>query len=284
MNNKNKTIKINGLEIFYREEGQQNKETILLLHGFPSSSYMFKGLMEELSEDYHLIAPDYPGFGLSEAPTTSEFEYTFDNVSAIIEEFIATLKLDPFYLLVQDYGGPIGFRIASKKPELIKGLIIQNANAYMEGLGEWAKKIGQFQKNNDLEGLNNFKGYLMSLEGLKEQHLGGSSTPENIDPSYYLMDNAFLNRTGAKEIQTAMFYNYGTNFSKYSEWQDYFKTHQPNTLIVWGENDPFFNKSGGDAYGKDIKNIQSYFFNGGHFLLDEYAVEVAEKIQKFIKN
>lgn len=284
MNTTSKTIEINGLSIFYREAGQENKEKILLLHGFPSSSYMYQGVMDELSNSYHLIAPDYPGFGLSSAPNLSEFEYTFDNVSAIIEQFINALKLDTFFLFVQDYGGPIGFRIAAKKPHHIKGLIIQNANAYMEGLGEWAMKIGDYQKTNNMEGLNNFKDYLMSLEGLKEQHLGGASKASTIDTSYYLMDNAFLNRKGAKEIQTAMFFNYGTNFPKYPEWQNYFKTHQPKTLIVWGENDKFFSKAGGEAYSKDLKNIESHYFNGGHFLLDEFSVEVVEKVKKFINN
>ncbi|WP_350293730.1 alpha/beta hydrolase [uncultured Croceitalea sp.] len=279
---KSKTIDINGLSIFYREAGTEHKESILLLHGFPSSSFMFKDVMAELASEYHVIAPDYPGFGLSDAPKTTDFEYSFDNVSNIIEKFVDAVKLDAFYLLVQDYGGPIGFRIAAKRPELIKGLIIQNANAYVEGFGEWAAKIGGFKEANDLEGLNNFKNYLLSLEGLKEQHLGGATDPENIDPSYYLMDNAFLNREGAKEIQTTMFINYSSNFPKYKEWQNYFRTHQPKTLVVWGENDKFFSKAGGEAYTKDLKNIESHFFIGSHFLLDEYAPEVAEKIKTFI--
>ncbi|WP_299190349.1 alpha/beta fold hydrolase [uncultured Aquimarina sp.] len=282
MNEKNKTVNINGVSIFYREAGIKNNETILLLHGFPSSSYMFKDIIASLSDEYHIIAPDYPGFGLSDSPGLDDFEYTFDNIANVIEQFIDTIKLDSFYLLVQDYGGPIGFRIASKRTELIKGLIIQNANAYIEGLGEWAMRIGALQQAGDLEGLNNFKNYLMSNEGIKEQHLFGSSNPSNIDPSYYLMDNAFLNRKGAKEIQTAMFFNYGSNFSKYEEWQNYFRTHQPRTLLIWGENDKFFNKTGGEAYSKDLKNIQSHYFNGSHFLLDEHFVEAGKKIKAFI--
>ncbi|UZO82232.1 alpha/beta hydrolase [Aquimarina sp. ERC-38] len=283
MNTKNKIIEINGISLFYREAGIKNKETILLLHGFPSSSYMYTGLIEELSDDYHLIAPDYPGFGLSATPAPSAFEYTFDNVSKIMDAFIDALELNSFHLLVQDYGGPIGFRIATNRPELIKSLIIQNANAYMEGLGEWAMKIGEFQKANDMDGLHNFKDYLLSIDGLKEQHLGGASRPSDIDPSYYLMDNAFLSRTGAKEIQAAMFFNYGSNFPKYPEWQNYFKTHQPKTLVVWGENDKFFTKVGGEAYGKDLENIEMHFFNGGHFVLEEYASDIAKIINKFIK-
>lgn len=282
MEQKTKLVEIDGVSIFYREAGEQNKETILLLHGFPSSSNMYRDVIDELSDEYHLIAPDYPGFGLSSAPSVTEFDYTFDNVTKVMNQFIDTLQLDSFYLFVQDYGGPIGFRIATARPQLIKGLIIQNANAYMEGLGEWAMKIGGYHKANDIEGLNNFKDYLLSTEGVKEQHVSGVLNPSKIDPIYYLMDSAFLNRTGAKEIQSAMFFNYGSNFPKYPEWQNYFKTEQPRTLIVWGENDKFFSKAGGEAYSKDLQNIESHFFNGGHFLLDEYSSEVAEKVRKFI--
>ncbi len=282
MKTKHHIIKVNGLSIFYRESGKQNKETLLLLHGFPSSSHMYRDILEILANDYHVIAPDYPGFGFSEAPSVSEFEYSFDNITTIMNQFIDELNLKSFYLFVQDYGGPIGFRIATARPKLIKGLIIQNANAYKEGLGEWAMKIGGYQQNNDLEGLNNFKDYLMSLDGLKEQYLNDLDHPADIDPIGYLTDNAFLNRNGAKEIQTALFFNYGTNFPKYPEWQNYFKEHQPKTLIIWGEKDKFFSKAGGEAYGKDLNNITFHFYDGGHFLLDEYANDVAQNIKKFI--
>ncbi|WP_346883310.1 alpha/beta hydrolase [uncultured Algibacter sp.] len=283
MKTRNKLVTINGLNIFYREAGNQNKETILLLHGFPSSSHMYRDIIESLSDTYHLIAPDYPGFGLSSAPAISEFEYTFDNVTQIMNQFIDALNLKSVHLLMQDYGGPIGFRIANERPELIKGLIIQNANAYVEGLGEWAQKIGGFVHNKDMEGLTAFKNHLMSLEGLKEQYLGGTEDPLKVDPVSYLTDLAFLDRPEARAIQTEMFNNYGSNFPQYKTWQNYFKTHQPKTLVVWGENDKFFSKAGGEAYSKDLNNIETYFFNGGHFLLEEYTTEVAEKIKQFIK-
>ncbi|TGV00365.1 alpha/beta fold hydrolase [Flavivirga rizhaonensis] len=278
-----KKIKINGIEISYREAGEQNKETILLLHGFPSSSHMYRDIIKLLSDHYHLIAPDYPGFGLSETPSIDKFEYTFENISETIEKFIDTLKISSFYLMMQDYGGPIGFRIASKRPQYIKGLIIQNANMYMEGMGEWAKKIGGYQKANDLEGLNNFKNYLMSLEGIKEQYLSGSKHPEKIDPISYTTDAKFMEKIGINEVQTALFYNYGTNFPKYPEWQNYLKEHQPKTLVVWGENDKFFSKHGGAAYSKDLDTATIHFFEGGHFMLEEYSDEVAELIKEFIK-
>ncbi|WP_282081212.1 alpha/beta fold hydrolase [Aquimarina algiphila] len=283
MKTKNKVVKIDDLSIFYREAGIQNKETILMLHGFPSSSHMYRDLIGQLSDKYHIIAPDYPGFGLSSIPPISEFEYTFEHITDIMNQFVDKLKLDGFYLLVQDYGGPIGFRIASQRPELIKGLIIQNANAYLEGFGEWGIKIGNYMKNNDIEALNTYKDHLMSLDGIKEQYLTGVSDTTKIDPISYLTDYAFLNRNHVKDIQSTMFNNYKTNFAKYSEWQEYFKMHQPPTLVVWGKNDKFFSKAGGKAFNKDLKNIESHFFNGGHFMLEEYAIEVGDLIDHFIK-
>ncbi|WP_075343182.1 alpha/beta fold hydrolase [Tenacibaculum agarivorans] len=279
----NKTININGIDIFYREAGETNVKKIVLLHGFPSSSHMYREIINELSSEYHLIAPDYPGFGLSESPSTNEFEYTFDNISGLIENFIDALELESFYLMMQDYGGPIGFRIAAKRPELIKGIIIQNANIYLEGLGEWSQKIGAFQKANDLAGLNDFKNYLMSHDGITEQYLSGSEHPEKIDPISYLTDIAFNNRIGINEVQTALFNNYDSNFPKYEEWQNYLRENQPKILIVWGINDRFFNKKGGKAYTKDIKNSTTHFFKGGHFMLEEYGKEVTDLIREFIE-
>lgn len=279
---KNKTIKINDLQLFYREAGNPENETILLLHGFPSSSHMYRNIIHELSDKYHLIAPDYIGFGLSDMPLVSEFDYTFENITQSISDFIEALNLSSFYLLMQDYGGPIGFRIATAYPNYIKGLIIQNANAYMEGIGEWGMKIGTFKKNNDMKGLLEFKDYLISLEGLKDQYLNEASNPQKIEPISYLTDNAFLNRKNAKEIQTALFSDYGNNFPKYSEWQEYFRNHQPKTLVLWGKNDRYFSQEGAKAYSKDLQNIETHFFEGGHFMLEEYAKESSKLITNFV--
>ncbi|MEO0526196.1 MAG: alpha/beta fold hydrolase [Bacteroidota bacterium] len=279
---KNKTIKINDLQLFYREAGNPENETILLLHGFPSSSHMYRNIIHELSDKYHLIAPDYIGFGLSDMPLVSEFDYTFENITQSISDFMEALNLSSFYLLMQDYGGPIGFRIATAYPNYIKGLIIQNANAYMEGIGEWGMKIGTFKKNNDMKGLLEFKDYLISLEGLKDQYLNEASNPKKIEPISYLTDNAFLNRKNAKEIQTALFSDYGNNFPKYSEWQEYFRNHQPKTLVLWGKNDRYFSQEGAKAYSKDLQNIETHFFEGGHFMLEEYAKESSKLITNFI--
>ncbi|TPN87782.1 alpha/beta fold hydrolase [Aquimarina algicola] len=279
----NKSIKINDLTIFYRESGVQNKETILFLHGNPTSSHMYKGLMSLLEDKYHVIAPDYPGYGFSDRPRVSEYEYSFDNISNTMNQFIDKLNLKNFYLFMQDYGGPIGFRIATRRPELINGLIIQNANAYTEGFGEWAIKIGEYIQNNNLEQLNAYKKHLVSLEGLKEQYVTGAKDVSLIDPSSYFLDYAFLQRPGVQELFLTLFDNYGTNFEKYEEWQHYLKTYQPPTLVVWGSNDKFFSKPGGEAYAKDLKDVEIHFFDGGHFMLEEYAKDVSVLIKNFIK-
>lgn len=279
---KHKTINIDGIDIFYREAGNINKPTIVMLHGFPSSSHMYRNVIKSLSDDFHLIAPDYPGFGLSDTPKLDEYDYTFDNISNSIEKLIKQLNIDSYYLMMQDYGGPIGFRIATKNPKAIKGLIIQNANIYPEGLGEWALKIGSFVKNKDFKGLVAYKNYLMSKEGIKEQYIDGAKNSEKISPVSYLTDHAFVSRKGNNEIQTAVFNNYKSNFPKYSEWQQYLKNNQPKTLIVWGINDKFFSKPGGEAYKKDLKNPEIHFFNGGHFMLEEYGNEVSTLIKNFI--
>ncbi|WP_298541580.1 alpha/beta hydrolase [uncultured Aquimarina sp.] len=278
----NKTIKIDDLSIFYREEGQQNKETILFLHGNPTSSHMYKELLNLLKDKYHVIAPDYPGFGFSARPTKNEYEYSFDNISRTMNQFIDKLELKKFYLFMQDYGGPIGFRIATQRPELIKGLIIQNANVYLDGLGEWALEIGEYIHNNDQEKLNQYKKHLVSLEGIKEQYITGTKDTSLIDPSSYYLDYAFLQRPGVQELFLTLFDNYGTNFEKYPIWQNYLKKHQPPTLVVWGTNDKFFSKPGGEAYAKDLKDVELHFFDGGHFMLEEYSSEVAQLIKKFI--
>ncbi len=280
---KNKSIKVDELSIFYREAGEEHKETILLLHGNPSSSHMYRDLMKELSNNYHVIAPDYPGFGFSSRPSIEEFEYSFENISLVMDKFIDELELGGFYLYMQDYGGPIGFRVAVRRPELVKGLIIQNANAYNEGFGEWAVEIGTYIQNNDLDGLNKYKEHLITLEGIKEQYITGAKDISLIDPSSYFSDYAFLSRPDVKEIFLTVFDNYGTNFPKYPEWQEYLRTKQPPTLIVWGENDKFFSKPGGEAYAKDLKDIEMHFFDGGHFMLEEYSMEVATLIHSFIQ-
>jgi pimeloyl-ACP methyl ester carboxylesterase len=280
-----KNIEIDGLNIFYREAGSRDNPTILLLHGFPSSSHMYRNLIPHLSSSYHLIAPDYPGFGLSTCLSPDEFEYSFDNLSEVIEKFIDKVGLLNFSLYMHDYGGPVGFRIASRRPKLIQSLIIQNANVYADGLGPEVQKFAVLEKAKDNEGLKAAVDYLLSFEGIKEQYVYGAENIERISPDSYWMDHFFMERNGSKEIQSKLFQNYNTNFPKYPEWQAYLKKHQPLALIVWGKNDKIFTYPGAEAYKRDIKKAELYLLNGGHFLLEEHSETVAEMIIKFlIKN
>lgn len=278
-----KVITVNDIDIFYREAGKENKTVILLLHGWPSSSHMYRELMDNLSDQYHVIAPDYPAFGLSAAPSTTDFEYTFDNLSVLMEAFIDKMKLSSFYLYIQDYGGPIGMRIANRRPELVRGLIIQNANSYIEGLGEWAQKIGGFVEAKNFEALVAYREYLISPEGIKSQYLTGAKDITAVDPVSYMTDAALIQRPALKEPQIAIFNDYGNNIPQYAQWQQYLQEHQPPTLIVWGKGDKFFNEAGAKAYRKDLEEVDLHFFEGGHFMLEEYANEVAQLIKKFIQ-
>ena len=276
-------IKVEGTEIFYREAGEQGKPVIVLLHGFPSSSHMYRNLITKLAPNYHMIAPDYPGFGMSSSPSPETFNYTFDHLSEIVEKFIDKLQLRSITFYLQDYGGPIGFRIINRRPELVRGLIIQNANMYMEGIGPDVQKIGALSAANDTEGLQAATNYMMSWEGIKEQYLFGASLPDRISPDSYNMDHFFFERPGIKDIQKALFRDYENNFPKYPEWQNYLRKHQPPTLLVWGKNDKIFPGAGATAYKKDLPKAEIHLFNGGHFLLEESGEEVGVLIQSFLK-
>ena len=276
-------IKVEGTEIFYREAGEQGKPVIVLLHGFPSSSHMYRNLITKLAPNYHMIAPDYPGFGMSSSPSPETFNYTFDHLSEIVEKFIDKLQLRSITFYLQDYGGPIGFRIINRRPELVRGLIIQNANMYMEGIGPDVQKIGALSAANDTEGLQAATNYMMSWEGIKEQYLFGASLPDRISPDSYNMDHFFFEQPGIKDIQKVLFRDYENNFPKYPEWQNYLRKHQPPTLLVWGKNDKIFPGAGATAYKKDLPKAEIHLFNGGHFLLEESGEEVGVLIQSFLK-
>ena len=278
-----KTIMVGGVDLFYREAGDPDKPAVLLLHGFPSSSHMFRGLMEQLSPKYHLIAPDYPGFGYSSCPDPSVFEYSFDHLAEIIEQFIDALKLHDISFYMQDYGGPVGFRIIKKRPELVKSLIIQNANVFLEGLGPDVQKIAALTDAEDLAGLDAAIEHMMSLEGIKEQYVTGVLHPDRISPDSYIMDHYFFGQPGKKAIQKILFANYGSNFPRYAEWQAYLREHQPPVLITWGKNDTIFPGSGAVAYQKELPDADLHLFEGGHFLLEEYGIEVAHLIRSFLK-
>lgn len=276
-------IEVNGISIFYREAGDQKKETILMLHGFPSSSLMYRDVMKKLAAGFHVIAPDYPGFGFSDAPTIKEFEYTFHNVSLLMDAFVDKLGIDSYYIMMQDYGGPIGFRMAHRRPKKVKGFIVQNANAYFEGLsGEWAKKYSALIEADNTKGILELQNWWMSLEGIKAMYLNGVEDTSKIDPISYLTDEALLRREGINEIQITLLNNYGSNFEKYPEWQKYLRDNQPPTIIIWGIHDKFFSVEGAKAFSKDLKNVETHLIDGSHFLLEIHSDEAAKLITAFI--
>jgi len=277
-----KTVKIEGLDIFYREAGSPDKPTLLLLHGYPSSSHMFRNVFAELGEKYHLIAPDYPGFGNSSMPLVDEFEYSFDHLAEIIKQFIEVKKLEKFSLYIMDYGSPVGFRIATRNPEKIQALLVQNGNAYLEGLSPFWEPIKAYWSEPEKdENINNLKAFL-ALEGTKWQYLTGVRNPEAISPDAWLHDQQGLDRPGNQEIQLALFYSYRTNLLLYSEWQDYLRKYQPPTLITWGKNDEIFPISGAYAYQKDLPNAELHLLDTGHFALEEDGKLITDLIDAFL--
>jgi len=276
-----KTAKIDGLDVFYREAGDKNKPTILLLHGFPSSSHMFRYLIDDLSADYHLIAPDYPGFGQSSSPSVSTYNYSFDNLAQTINRFIDALGLEEFTLYVHDYGGPVGFRIATQRPGLIQALIVQNANAYNEGLSEALIPLVNYIQNQT-EDTEKGARFFLSSDAVKWLYTEGVEDVSKISPDGYTIDQYYLSRPGNDEIQLALFRDYGTNLPLYDEWQAYFRRLQPTTLVISGKNDKLFLAAGAEAFKKDIKGAQINLFNSGHFLLEEKHAEAASIIKSFL--
>lgn len=279
----NKIVQVNGVEIFYREAGSKDSPTILLLHGYPTSSHMFRNLIKDLSGSYHLLAPDYPGYGNSEQPPIEKFDYTFDNMANIIEGFLDKLKINKYSIYLMDYGAPIGFRIAAKYPERVDALIIQNGNAYEEGLREFWKPIKKYWNNKTKENGVALEGF-HSLDGLKWQYTNGVRNPERISPDNWNVDLRHLEREGNDKIQLAMFYDYRTNVPLYPSWQEYFRKYQPPTLIVWGKNDYIFPSEGAFPYKSDLKNIEFHLLDTGHFALEEDGDVIAGLIREFLDN
>lgn len=273
-------IKVGGLNVFYREAGVSDAPHILLLHGFPSSSHMFRDLMRDLSDHFHVIAPDYPGFGNSDAPDPAKFSYTFDDLAQIVEEFLRAVGMTRFSLYMQDYGGPIGFRIARRHPEWVEALIIQNANAYLEGLSEAWAPLRAFWK--DRRGMEETVRNFLKRETTFFQYTHGAANPELISPDAYNSDQAFLDRPGNDAVQLELLFNYETNLALYPEWQAFLRKNQPRTLIVWGRNDPFFTVAGAEAYQRDLPNAELHLLDAGHFALEEAHQEIAAHIRQFL--
>ncbi|WP_025743115.1 alpha/beta fold hydrolase [Aquimarina pacifica] len=282
-NIKYKKLEINGINIAYRESGNSTNPTIVLLHGFPSSSHQYRKVLHQLSDEFHLIAPDYPGFGNSDFPSAEDYEYTFDNIATTIHTFLELKEIKTYALMIQDYGAPIGFRIATANPERVTAIINQNGNAYEEGLGDAWKNVRELWANRNK---NTEKALLpaFSLEGLEWQYTHGTRNPENVNPDNWHLDYLRLSRPNAHAINIDLFYDYQNNLKLYPKWQQYLRDNQPPLLIVWGKNDAFFPESGAEAFKKDVNTIDYHIFNTGHFALEEDGDEIIDKIRTFMKN
>ncbi len=276
-----KTVQVDGLNIFYRESGNRNRPTILLLHGFPTSSHMYRNLMVDLSDSYHLLAPDYPGYGNSDQPPMKDFDYTFDNLAKVVEGFLDAVGVEKFSLYLMDYGAPVGFRIAAKYPERVEALIIQNGNAYEEGLRDFWIPIKKYWNERTPENAKPLTGFI-TADGVKWQFTHGVRNPEVISPDNWNIDMRHLTREENPQIQLALFYSYQSNVPLYPSWQEYFRKHQPPTLIVWGKNDFIFPAEGAHPYKQDLKDLEFHLLDTGHFALEEDGKLIAEYMRKFL--
>jgi pimeloyl-ACP methyl ester carboxylesterase len=276
-----KTVKVDGLDIFYREAGPKDAPTILLLHGFPTSSQMFRNLIPALSDRFHLVAPDYPGFGNSSMPRVEDFDYSFDRLAEVMEGFVEALGLKTYSLYVMDYGAPVGFRLAVRHPERVQALIVQNGNAYDEGLRDFWDPFRAYWKDRNAETAKPLAGFL-NLETTKWQYTHGVRNPEAISPDTWTVDQYGLDRPGNREIQLQLFHDYGSNPGHYPAWQAYFRAHQPPTLLVWGKNDYIFPAEGAAPYKRDLKDLEYHLLDTGHFALEEDGDFIAARIRAFL--
>jgi pimeloyl-ACP methyl ester carboxylesterase len=272
---------VDGTRIFYREAGAKTAPTVLLLHGFPTSSHMFRSLIPALEEHYRVVAPDLPGFGFSEAPDRTRFRYTFEHLAKIITRFTETIGLDHYAIYVFDYGAPIGFRLALAHPERISAIISQNGNAYEEGLSEGWNPIQRYWKAPTAENRAVLRDFLKP-ETTKWQYTHGVQDTTLLAPEAYELDSALLVRPGNDEIQLDLFLDYASNVALYPRFQEYLRTKRPPLLAVWGKNDPFFLPQGAEAFKRDVPHAEVHFYDTGHFALETHAPAIAEAIRDFL--
>ena len=279
-----RNIEIDGLRVFYRDAGPRDAPVILLLHGFPASSFMYRDLIERLSSEYRVVAPDYPGFGYTDAPQPANFTYTFDRLADFIDTFTARLGLERYALYMQDFGGPVGFRVASRHPERVSALIIQNANAYEAGLPDsfWAPARALW-KDPSAANRDKIRELAMSDASLEWNYTHGVSNPERVNPDSWVLQRALLSRPGNKDAMVALLVDYGNNLGHYDEWQAYFRKHQPPALIVWGRNDQIFPAEGARAYLSDLPRAELHLLDTGHFALEDKADEIAKLMSVFLR-
>lgn len=277
-----KKLNVNGINIAYREAGDPKNPTLVLLHGFPASSHQYRKVLSELSDEYHLVAPDYPGFGNSDFPDKNDYEYTFDNLASTIDAFLEQKELTSYAIMIQDYGAPIGFRIATAHPERITAIINQNGNAYEAGLGDAWESTRELWANRNTETESALLP-VFSLKGLEWQYTHGTRNPETVNPDTWHLDYLRLSRPGAHEVNIDLFYDYQNNVKLYPQWQQYLRENQPPLLIVWGKNDAFFPASGAEAFKADVKNIDFNIYDTGHFALEEDGDKIISKMREFLK-
>jgi len=275
-----RTADVDGFNIFYREAGTPGKPKLLLLHGFPSAGHMFRDLIPLLSDDFHIVAPDLPGFGQSAMPSREQFKYTFDHIADVINRFTEVIGFDRYTVYVFDYGAPTGFRLAVKHPERITGIISQNGNAYVEGLSEGWNPIRAYWENPSVANRDALRGFL-APEATRWQYTHGVSDESLVSPDGIALDNHYLAREGADDVQLDLFLDYQSNVALYPTFQAYFREHQPRFLAVWGKNDPFFLPPGAEAFKRDIPKAQVSFFDTGHFAPETHASEIADAIRAF---
>lgn len=276
-----KTVTVKGISLFYREAGPPEGPALLLLHGFPSSSHMFRNLIPLLADRFRIIAPDYPGFGNSDQPAMDRFPYTFEAIAEVMDEFVSLVGLNRFFIYVQDYGAPVGFRLAVRNPDRIRGFISQNGNAYQEGLAPAWEPIRTYWREKSSENGTALLG-LLERNFTRVQYVKGCRNAASVSPDAWNMDQYFLERPGNADIQLALFYDYQTNLERYPQWHGYFRAYQPPALIAWGKNDLFFTVEGALAYTRDLAKAEVHLLNTGHFALEEDAELYAMLIRRFV--
>lgn len=275
------TVRVDGLSIFYREAGPQDAPTILLLHGFPSSSRMFEPLLRSLSDRYHLVAPDYPGFGHSDSPDPGTFSYTFDHIASVMDDFVKVKGMSRYSLYLQDYGGPVGFRLALAHPERVESIIIQNAVAHEDGLGPlWATRRAFWADREGHEAA--LRANFLSLEATRQRHLGTDPDTSKYDPDLWMDEYRFLSQPGQAQIQSDLFYDYRNNVASYPTWQAWLRNKQPHLLVLWGKYDPSFQVAEAGAYKRDVKTAEVEILDAGHFALDTAPGLIEAKIRSFL--
>ncbi len=272
---------VDGKKIFYREAGAKTAPAILLLHGFPTSSHMYRNLIPALADRYRVVAPDLPGFGFSDSPSRQQFQYTFDNLARTIDQFVETIGVDRYAIYVFDYGAPVGFRLALAHPERITAIISQNGNAYEEGLSQGWNPIQKYWQDPTPANRTALRDFL-TPEATRQQYLYGVQDETLVAPETYTLDSALLARPGNDEIQLDLFLNYASNVALYPKFQEYFRTCQPPLLAVWGNHDPFFLPPGAEAFRRDLPNAEVHFFDTGHFALETHHLEIASAIREFL--